>query len=848
MEENFKRPRRKTIELWRIMILVAGAFTFTLFAFGRVPSRETHENILTSLRAVDVNHASLQRDVLQARAGLLRDYDPLVEPVRTLHSTVARLSYLFRESGVEAPAALADELAKLSSSIDEDEKLVEKFKTDNALLQNSLSIATQMLSKLHNQSSLGLSTSLNVPDDLGNLMMRFTTQPSRGLDETIRANLTEMQKSSFGSLPEIQAYVAHARMILDTLPEVDNILQAIQASQTSEDARKLQIVYLDAYGELSARSSWSRVLLGSIAVLLCVYVAWLIYRLRRQTQKLAQQLELETLIGDMKNRFSEGLDDGQASLSDALRMIAGFFDAGRHAFAVLDVETGNIKSAHGEGDMAGFDGLLDSFRADIKSNRKTRGRIGHPFLYENLQQRDFAHFPEGSLSAGSVVATEIDSTSIGLLFLEHNEIRQKPDRDEVRLLGQALMSLTQCLKAQRDQTELQTLEARLEHAQRLEALGTLAGGIAHEFNNALGAILGYGEMALQLGRSSPKTRNYVQEMVSSGQRAKFIIDQILTFSRKRDRVSNPFDATAAIRDILPMMRMAISDTFSLKLELADNVPAILGNPIELQQVVMNLCTNAFQASSKEGEIRITVTQREEELRVPLSHGELTPGSYVIVTIEDNGSGIADSVLPHIFEPFFTTKSKRGGTGLGLAAVHGHVVGMNGRINVHSEINVGTRFDLYFPASFRKPIPLADFFNEQSVPLGSGQTVLLAQSDVSLRLLFEEKIAALGYEPVGFSSISALSSWISKRSTPPDLVVLDTDLWDELPDFRAIVAQFAPIPTVFVTDHATGLADLRSLKDVATLRKPVSSNNLATTLYNQLSGQLQPTDVPASEAG
>jgi signal transduction histidine kinase len=816
------------------MILVAGVFTFALFAFGRVPSRETHEDILTSLRAIDINHASLQRDVLQARAGLLRDYDPLVEPVKTLHATVGRLAELFKESGVEAPAALASELAKLSASIDRDEALVEEFKTDNALLQNSLSIATQMLTKLH-ETTVNQPAQIDVPYDLGNLMMRFANQPSHSLDATIRTQLDRMSRSPAGSLKDVQAYVVHARMILDTLPAVDNIIQAIQASQTSEDARKLQKVYLDAYGELSVRSSWSRLLLGSIAVLLCVYVASLIYRLRRQTQKLAQQLELETMIADMQKRFTNGIDEQSLPLVEALHMIANFFDASRYAFAVVNGETGSTETTYGDDGLPGFEALRETFRADVQTQAGKFPKKWDPYHYENLQQRDLEHFPEGSLSAGSVIATDIGHNSVGLLFLEHREIRKKPDRDEVRLLGQALIAFSQCLKAQRDKTELETLEARLEHAQRLEALGTLAGGIAHEFNNALGAILGYGEMALQLGRNSVKTRSYVQEMVSSGHRAKFIIDQILTFSRKRDRVSNPFDAPAAIQDIIPMVRMAIPDRFILNLDVSERVPAIMGNPIELQQVVMNLCTNASHASGDEGEIEISVIERELHTRVVLSHGELTPGNYVVVSVEDHGSGIPETVLPHIFEPFFTTKSKHGGTGLGLAAVHGHVVGMNGKINVSSEQNVGTRFELYFPASFRKAIPLAEFFNERTVPIGSGQTILLGQRDGALRLLFEEKIAALGYEPVGFSSLAVLKSWIERNNVEPDLIVLDLDLWQNSPDCRAVIGEFSPIPIVFVADHEAATVDARSMKEITVLRKPISSINLASTLHNLLTG-------------
>ena len=142
MDTSSSRPqRRATIELWRIAVLVIGAFCFALLAIGRVPSRDTHEAILTALRAIDVNHASLQRDVLRARAGLLRNYDPLVESIVNLHAALSRLRTTFPESGVENVSDLDRELTALAQSIDRDEALVERFKTDNAILQNSLTIA-----------------------------------------------------------------------------------------------------------------------------------------------------------------------------------------------------------------------------------------------------------------------------------------------------------------------------------------------------------------------------------------------------------------------------------------------------------------------------------------------------------------------------------------------------------------------------------------------------------------------------------------------------------------------------------------------------------------------------------
>jgi signal transduction histidine kinase len=835
MEKGSKRPRQATIELWRTLLLLAAAFSLAALAIGRVPSRENHEAILTYLRAIDINHASLQRDVLQARAGLLKNYDPLVKSVVDLHRTIDALKPLFVDSGVETTAALDAELTRLSTSIDVDEQLVERFKTENALLQNSLSLANQMLSELNASTDPVIMRSLSSSVDLGNLMMRFSAEPDSQTAGLIRSKLAALVQSDTTQDPAVATFVAHASLILTTLPSVDATIESIQASQTSTEAQLLQKNYLDAYGIVSNRSAWSRMFLASLSVLLCLYIAVLVYRLRTQTSRLTRQLDFENLVAGIKKRFADDGDDASSAIRDVLRMVAEFFDASQFAFAVLDIDTRTIKEKFGQYDGLTFSFMIERFFDSQSDPSFVDSWQGDRSYYYNLQQNEIQAFPESALSAGSVVASGIDANHIGLLLLEHSEARIKPNSDEVRLLRNAIEVLTQGLRAQQERKEKQALEARLEHSQRLEAVGTLAGGIAHEFNNALGAIMGYGELALQQNRNPNRTRQYVREILSSGQRAKHIIDQILTLSRKRERISRPFDVKEAIDDILPLVRLSVSDTISVSARIVDGLPAIFGNPIELQQVIMNLSMNAAQASKDDDHIDIIVERVELAGKLPLSHGELPPGRYVRISVVDNGSGIAQNVLPHIFEPFFTTRSKVGGTGLGLAAVHGYVTGMNGMIDVESKPKLGTSFKLYLPTTCETPVPLAEFFNERAVPLGNGELVVIGQHDTNLRLMNEEKIAALGYEPVGFSKLSDLEKWLADGGRQPDLLVLDLDLWPHTQDLKAIVNRFHPLDVLFLTNPGRDAIDPRAFPGLSLLRLPVSSNSLATGLSKVIGG-------------
>lgn len=833
-----RRPRHATIELWRIAVLIIGALFFGLFAFGRAPSREIHEAILLSLRAVDIGHASLQRDVLRARAGTILTYDSLADAVQKLDQTLESLHKQITASGFESPAPLLDELASLATSVAREEKLVEQFKVANTALRNATNSANAALTRIHDPGS---ATKLNVPDDLGNLLMRYGAQPTPELAAMIGSMIEQMLRSPIAEKPDIREFIESTNDFLVGLPKVNRMIEELQMPETSDKALQLQKSYLDAYGELNARSSSSRILLGSIAVLLCGYVGMLIYRLRLHTHRLSQQLDLENVVTDVKRQFDDHPDSLSVAVNKSLAMFGYFFDAKRSVFTILDRETGKYETTFGDDDLPGLEDVKQGFAERLASGALEPFRGDLPYQYENLQQGAQTQLNGGSLSAGSMIATTIGNGLIGILLLEYFEVRKRPDQGEVRLMGYASIALTNQISEFHEKKERETLEARLDHAQRLEALGTLAGGIAHEFNNALGAILGYGEMALQLGRHSTKTRQYVEEMVSSGHQAKFIIDQILTFSRKKDRVSKPFDVKETAVEILPMIRMSLTGGFAVTLDAEPTASIILGNPVELQQVLMNLCKNAAHASGDYGDILVSIRSEKMEDRKALSHGDLQPGTYVVITVSDKGCGIPASSLPHIFEPFFTTKAQGSGTGLGLAAVHGHVSAMNGKINIGSEVGVGTDFQIFFPSSARKPIPLAEFYDDEKVPLGTGQTVLVGQRDASLRLLFEEKIAALGYEPIGFSSTGSLDQWIATHRRP-DAIILDLDLWQSPPNLLDVSNRYRPIPTVFVGERQI-LTSLRLAKAVPVLKKPVNSLNLASILSNQMGSRVE-VQVPS----
>ena len=299
-------------------------------------------------------------------------------------------------------------------------------------------------------------------------------------------------------------------------------------------------------------------------------------------------------------------------------------------------------------------------------------------------------------------------------------------------------------------TERDLLETQLRQAQKLEAIGTLAGGIAHDFNNILAAILGYGEMALKDAPEGSAQRRHIDAAVSAGLRAKSLVERILAFSRSGIGERVPVHVQSVVQEALDQLQASTPAGLHIERRLDGGNAAVLGDPTQVHQVVMNLCANAVQAMRSQGQVVVTL-DRVRDMEPGCITGPLPAGDYVRLQVGDCGVGIAPQVLDRIFDPFFTTKSVGVGTGLGLSLVHGIVTDLGGGIDVQSEPGVGSTFTVFLPwrSSVAPPVREAT-----AVPAGRGETVLLVDDEEALVRLGEELVAELGYEPVGYTSSRA----------------------------------------------------------------------------------------------
>lgn len=344
----------------------------------------------------------------------------------------------------------------------------------------------------------------------------------------------------------------------------------------------------------------------------------------------------------------------------------------------------------------------------------------------------------------------------------------------IKVQGRArLLSIIQDVTEQKiDEQERKLLEQQLQQAVKLEALGTLAGGIAHDFNNILTAILGYGQIALeQLPPSSPVIQD-IQQMVLAGYRAADLVKQILLFSRQEKEGFHTLRLQGIIQEVADMLSSSIPSSIQFSVSIDENCGGVLGDPTQMHQVVMNLCTNAIQAiQSDYGTISVALTEVTSAASLYLLHNaDQTDRRYACIEIYDSGSGIPEELKTKIFDPFFTTKEKEKGTGLGLAVVNGIVQNHHGTIMLESAPGTGTTFQVYLPIAEEELSAVRPSVN---LPQSGHERVLLVDDEEVLIGLYKRALEQQGYQVTCFSD--SLEAFMDFQQNPEDYDIIITDM-------------------------------------------------------------------------
>jgi signal transduction histidine kinase/ActR/RegA family two-component response regulator len=313
----------------------------------------------------------------------------------------------------------------------------------------------------------------------------------------------------------------------------------------------------------------------------------------------------------------------------------------------------------------------------------------------------------------------------------------------------------------------QSREGLLRSA-RLEAVGRLAGGVAHDFNNLVMIIKGYSELLLDT--ATPQAKPYIEEIKNAGERASGLTRQLLAFSRKQVLEPQILDPNQTVRNMVKMLRVLIGEDIELVTNFSDQIGRVQADPGQLEQVIMNLAVNARDAMPSGGKLIIETESRFLDESYASTHSDVSPQSYVMIAVTDTGCGMTKETLEHIFEPFFTTKEPGKGTGLGLATVYGIVKQSRAHIAVYSEPDHGSVFKIYFP-SLDKSVPLPATRQIAAAPKGDA-IILLVEDEAPLRVLAAEFLKRLGYTVLQAGNGLEALAVADQHSSKIDVVVTD----------------------------------------------------------------------------
>ena len=324
----------------------------------------------------------------------------------------------------------------------------------------------------------------------------------------------------------------------------------------------------------------------------------------------------------------------------------------------------------------------------------------------------------------------------------------------------------------RDVTEQRRLEAQLQQAQKMEAVGTLAGGIAHDFNNVLQAISGYVQLLLMKKEKKDPDIRYLNQIDNAAQRATELTKQLLIFSRKVKNELRPVNLNQEVIQVHGLLQRIIPKMIEIELDLEKDIKIINADPMQLEQIMMNLGINAKDAMPDGGKLVFETKNIILDEGYCKAHTEAVPGEYVLLAISDTGHGMDKEVLEHIFEPFFTTKGIGKGTGLGLAMVYGIVKSHNSHIVCYSEPGRGTVFKIYFPVLEEANVELSVESEKEAEIRGGHETILLVDDEESLLVLGQDMLREHGYTTITVESGERAIEIYKREKDRIDLVILD----------------------------------------------------------------------------
>jgi PAS domain S-box-containing protein len=568
----------------------------------------------------------------------------------------------------------------------------------------------------------------------------------------------------------------------------------------------------------------------------------------RDVNAVIHELQVHQIELEMQN---EALREAQAEIEASQSKYSDFYDFAPVGFLTLDrkglILELNLTAAQllgdGRASLKGKPFSLfvppDSQDAVYFYSNNVLGTAGRQTCDLVLKKKDGALF-HGHLES---IAVKGDSdTMIRAVLTDITKRKQaeealKRAHDELeQRVEERTLQLSQAYEAlQREMEERNKVEEQLRQAQKMEAMGTLAGGIAHNFNNILAGIIGFSEIVEEdLPEESP-ARRYMQRILSASFRGRDLLKQIHSFSQKADLPGQPLSVFSVIKETVQLLQASLPATIEIKLSKKISTDTIFAPPAEVQQILVNLATNAAIAMREKGGIlHISLTDIAVEPGSPLTGSDVEPGEYVQIVVEDSGPGMSRDVMKRIFDPFFTTRPMAEGMGMGLTVVYGIVKSLHGAVVVESEPGAGSTFRVFLPKA--RTETRSESLQPDQSPNGT-ERVLFIDDEDTLAELGQATLERLGYTVTAVTDSMKALKLFSADPSQFDLVITD----QSMPKLTGLHLAWKllqirnNIPIILCTGHSDGVSPENAKEAGVTeyLTKPLAREELAATVRRVL---------------
>jgi C4-dicarboxylate-specific signal transduction histidine kinase len=650
-----------------VLLFVAALLLVVLTIHTITASRRWMSEASNALMGFSLAERTLQVDLLDARAGLLRNYDPVNADIIAARENLQALGTLPKQ------ASAVRELGRLQAMVAQREALVERFKSDNALLQNSLSMF---------RGNPGMEHGLH--EALASRILSLTLDTTPQTVAEARRALARTPVPVAGSIDAQR--LSHARLLVAVLPEIDDMLRSMRALPIEAQTARLQAVLREDSARRSAIIRHDQAALAITVLLLVGTVIALVILQRWRTRELEAQAASERLSAAIALPLIEtGSASFAARVQAAVERLAPHIGAKRLQLSIPGLTNFPQISWPEDMDSAWLTRCVEAADADELW-------VGDRLVVSRRPSRDRGLLEDamGEMGVDNLVLLRSAEPFRVVIGFEPENGLAAQRRDHAASIGSAIVVIAHGARREAMQIERERVERSLARARRLEAMGTMASGVAHNFNNIIGAIAGFAEMGQERTRAGSVARNSFDEIQAAVLRARDLVEDILGFARQRRSTKQLVDLGDVLGDALRLLAAASRDRKVYRLQAGPARLPVRGVARDLEQAIINICNNGLFASGGKA-LAIATARIHLAGERQLSHARLEAGDYAVISIRDAGPGVPEAALSRLFEPFYTTKAV--GTGLGLSTAWEIVQDHGGSIDVRNRAHGGACFSI-----------------------------------------------------------------------------------------------------------------------------------------------------------